>query len=246
MVTKNSRVASVIVISIISLAIIVATSIYSSRPQTIALASGAPNPTAPLPATQPVEQVAVPPTENLEILSATQNNITVEVTSAQVGDTGVEVSICYTVLDNGEWRPMPGHLFYDKYEVFPDEIQFLENEILADGKNTGTRCALIRYRIDGLNTLTTPITFSMLQFYAPGREMYSPCEELQQRLDTNPQAQAYGLKVSCEENADGSTKVTLVGNNALATIEEAQKALDTIASAEISGNWEFTITDIKK
>ncbi len=141
---------------------------------------------------------------------------------------------------------MPGHLFYDEYEVFPDEIQFLEGEILADGKRMGNRCALLRYRVDDIETITIPIQFSILQFYAPGREMYSPCEELQQRLGTNPQAQAYGLQVSCEENADGSTKVTLVGNNKSVTMEEAQKALDRIASAEVSGNWEFTIADIKR
>ena len=232
--------------SFIALAVTAVVGIYISRPQTVASASNAPISTARSVTTKPVEQVEVPPTGTPQVLSETQNDITVNITSAQVIDTGLEVGICYTAIDNGEWRPMPGHLFYAKYEVFPDEIQFLESEILADGKNTGTRCALIRYRIDDLNTITTPIKFSILQFYAPGREMYSPCEELQQRLKTNPQAQAYGLNVSCEENADGSTKVALVGNNEAVTIEKAQKTLDIIASAEISGNWEFTITDIKR
>lgn len=140
---------------------------------------------------------------------------------------------------------MPGHLFYGQYEVLPDEIQFLENEILADGTNTGTRCALIRYRIDNLNTIAPPITFSVLQFYAPGREMYSPCEEFQQRLGTNSQAQPYGLQATCQENVDGSTSVTLVGRNESVSVEEAQKALEMISSAEVIGNWEFTITQIE-
>jgi len=182
---------------------------------------------------------------NEEVLTRTVNDIVVEITSAQ-SITGMEIGICYTTPDNGEWYPMPGHLFYGKYEVYPDEIEFLDNEILADGKNTGTRCALIRYLIDDLSTLTTPIEFSILQFYAPGREMYSPCEELQQRLDTNPKAQAYGLKMECKEASDGNVSVTLVGHNQSVAKEEAGKTLDEIAEAEVVGPWEFTINELER
>jgi hypothetical protein len=243
---KNNKTVSVIVTSLVVLSIIVAAGFYLTRPQTIASADNAYVPTSVTAPTKTVEVAVMPKTNKSDVLVVTQNNITVQVTSVKTLDTGLEIGICYTTTDNGEWRPLPSHLFYSKYEIYPDEIEFLSNEILADGKNTASRCALIRYRIDDLNTITTPIKFSILQLYAPGREMYSPCEELQQRLDTNSQAQLYGLKASCEENADGSVKVTLVGNNTSITVEDAQKALDTIASAEISGNWEFTITDIKK
>lgn len=181
-----------------------------------------------------------------EPLLETQQDITVEIISAKVINTGMEIGTCYTAPDNGEWRPIPGRHFYGEAEIYPDEIEFLPDEILADGKNFGERCALIRYRIDDLSTITTPIQFSILRFYAPGREMYSPCEELQQRLDTSPKAQSYGLKVKCEDKEDFSMSVELLENNKSVTTEEAQKVLDSIVSAEIIGTWEFTITNIEK
>ena len=181
-----------------------------------------------------------------DALSKTQNDITVEVTSAKIVGTGIEIGVCYTAPDNGEWRPMPGHLFYDDYEVFPDEIEFLAKEILADGKNAGTRCALIRYRIEDLNTFVTPVEFSILQVYAPGREMYTPCQELQQRLDTNPKARAYGLKANCTEASDGNVFVTLAGHDPSVANDEASEMLDKIAKAEFAGPWEFTINEIER
>jgi hypothetical protein len=77
-------------------------------------------------------------------------------------------------------------------------------------------------------------------------EMYSPCEELQQRLDTSPKALAYDLKMQYEENTDFSTSVALVEHNESVTTDEAQKALDVIASAEVQGHWEFTINEMEK
>jgi len=180
-----------------------------------------------------------------DTLSKTQNDITVEITSTKLISTGVEIGICYTTPDNGEWYPLPGHLFYDKYEVFPDEYEFTSEKI-ADGKNTGTRCALVRYRIDDLNTLTTPIEFSILKFYAPGREMYTPCQELQQRLDTNPKAKAYGLKAKCVENSDGIISATLLDHAKSVSKDNAKQALDKIAKAEVVGPWEFTINEIER
>jgi len=187
-----------------------------------------------------------PQSASQEVLLKTQNDITVKITSTKMIGTGVEIGICYTAPDNGEWRPLPAHLFYDKYEVFPDEIHYLDNEIPADGKNTGTRCALVRYRIDDPNTITTPIKFSILQFYAPGREMYSPCEELRQRLATNPKAQTYGLRANCVENGDGNISVALVGNNQTVAKDIASKVLAQIAKAEVAGPWEFTLNEIER
>lgn len=230
-------------VSLLIIAALVSVGFYISKPQAAALAGSE---STQQPSLEKPAQVVTPQATIQGILSETQNEITVEITSAQIISTGLEIGICYTAPDGGEWRPLPGHLFYGKYEIFPDEIEFPDNEKLADGKSTGTRCAFIRYRIDDLNTLTTPVEFSILRFYAPGREMYSACQELQQRLDTNPKAQAYGLKVKCEAKADGSASVTLVDNNKSISKDEAQKALDIIASAEIYGNWKFTIMDLKK
>lgn len=140
---------------------------------------------------------------------------------------------------------MPGHLFYGSYEIYPDEFEFT-TETLADGKNFGERCELVRYRIDDIENITTPLQFSIIGMRAMPREMYSPCEELQQRLDTSPKAQSYGLKASCQDNADGSRSVTLLENNKSIAAEEAQKVLDSIDSAKVEGVWEFTITSIEK
>jgi hypothetical protein len=105
---------------------------------------------------------------------------------------------------------------------------------------------LIRYRIDDLRTLHTPVEFSILQVYAPGREMYSPCEELQQRLNTNPKAKAYGLIAKCAENSNGNVLVTLVDHDKSIAKDKASRTLDEIAKAEVIGPWEFTINQIER
>ncbi len=241
--TKNNTVVTVLAISLLVVITLGSISFYFSRPQAVASAGSAP--TQQILPTVSV-QIATPQTAIPAVLTAEQNDVKVKVTSAKVIGTGIEIGICYSTLDNGEWYPMPGPITFGKYKVSPKELGFLDNEIRADGKNTGTRCAYIRYNIDDLTTITTPINFSILKFYAPPREMYSPCQEVQQRLDTNPKAQAYGLKINCSEKADGNRDVTLSGNVNSITRDEAQKALDVISNAEVLGNWMFMITDLTK
>lgn len=241
--TKNNKVTNILIVSLLVLIASVSIGFYFSRPQASVLASN-----VLVPQTvqgEPVEAV-IQQNVNRVTFSKKQNDITVEITSTKIIATGIEIGICYTALDNGEWRPMPGHLFYGTYEIYPDEIEFMPDEKLANGKNTGTRCALIRYRVDDPGTLAVPVEFSILQFYAPGREMYSPCQELQQRLSTNPKANAYGLKAKCEETSDGNIAVTLVDNDKSVAKDKASKLLDEIAKGEIAGPWEFIITEIEK
>ena len=76
--------------------------------------------------------------------------------------------------------------------------------------------------------------------------MYSPCEELRQRLATNSKAQAYGLRANCIENGDGNISVALVGNNQTVTKDVASKVLDQIAKAEVVGPWEFILNKIER
>ena len=241
--TKNNSVANVLIVSVLVLAASFSISFYFSKPQAVALANS--EPVQQIPTVLPVESSVTPQNISQKALSNTKKDITVDITSTQVISTGIEIGICYTTPDNGEWYPMPGHLFYGEYEVYPDEYEFTF-EKLADGKNTGTRCALIRYRIDDLRTLNAPINFSIVRFYAPGREMYTPCQELQQRLDTNPKANAYGLKANCTDVGDGTISVTLIDHNPTVTKDKASKMLDEIAGAEVDGPWEFTITEIAK
>lgn len=240
--TKNHSVANILIISALVLAASFSIGFYFSKPQAVALANS--EPAQQIPTVVPVESVILQ-SINQKVLSKTKNDITVDVTSTRVINTGIEIGVCYTTPDNGEWYPMPRHLFYGGYEVYPDEYEFT-SEKLADGKNTGTRCALIRYRIDDLSALNAPINFSIVRFYAPGREMYTWCQELQQRLNTNPKANAYGLKANCTDGSDGMISVSLIDHNKAVTKDKASKLLEEIARAEVDGPWEFTITEIAK
>lgn len=171
---------------------------------------------------------------------------TVNVLSTRVIASGIEIEICYVTPDNAEWYPMPGHLFYDSYEVYPDEIEFLPHEKIADTASPGLRCALIRYRIEHPDRVTPPVRFSILNLHAVGREMYSPCEEFQQRLSTHATAYASGLQATCAEADTGTITVTLTHHASSVTVEQAQNLLDEIAKGEIEGPWEFTITEIER
>lgn len=240
---KNYKVANIIIVGLLILVAIFSVGLYFSQPQTFALANN--EFAQQVPTDIPVESV-IPQNINQKVLSKTKNDITVDITSTRIISTGIEIGICYTASDNGEWRPMPGHLFYGSYDVLPDEIEFLPEETLADGKHTGLRCAFIRYLIEDLSAISAPMEFSILRFYAPGREMYTPCQELQQRLISNPKANAYGLKAKCTESGDGTISVTLIENNKSVAKDKASKLLDEIARAEVDGPWEFTITEIAK
>ena len=243
MYTKNIKVTNIFVLSLLVLVASISVGFYFSQPQSVALANS-----------EPVQQISLENRADAvrqqgagkQVLLKTQNDISVEITSTRLISTGVEVGVCYTVLDNGEWRPMPGHLFYGEYDIYPDEIEFLPDEKLADGKNTGTRCALIRYRVDDLSTVNTPIEFSIIQFYAPGREMYSPCQEFLQRLGSNPKAKDFGLKAECAEVGDGNISVTLIDHDQSVGKDKASGLLDEIAKGKVVGPWEFTITEIEK
>jgi hypothetical protein len=241
MYTKNIKVTNIFVLSLLVLAASISAGFYFSQPQSVALANS-----------EPVQQISLENRADAvrqqgagkQVLLKTQNDISVEITSTRLISTGVEIGVCYTVPDSGEWRPMPGHLFYGEYDIYPDEIEFLPKENLADGKNTGTRCALIRYRVDDLDAVHAPVEFSIIQFYAPGREMYSPCQEFLQRLGTNPKAQDLGLKAKCAEVGDGNISVTLIDHDKTVAKDKASKLLYEIAEGKVVGPWEFTITEI--
>lgn len=240
--TKKNGLIFTILIGLLVLLTATSIGFYVSRPQSMAAAnSGAESQSA-----YPGKPANIPtPQPSIKVLSQTVNEITVEVTSAKIVSTGIEIGICYTTLDGGEWYPTPGHLFYSTYEIYPDEIEFT-TEKLADGNNLGKRCALVRYRIDDIQNITTPIQFSIMDMYAPQREMYSACQEFQQRLNTNPKAKAYGLKAKCTENSDGSISVVLVDRGKSATEGKAKDVLDSIANGVVLGPWEFTVTALEK
>jgi hypothetical protein len=237
---KKNNLQFVLFASLLVVIAIASIGFYISRPQTaVAAEAELQAPYLGKPADTPT------PHPSTEALSKTVNDITVEITSAKIIETGVEIGICFTTLDGGEWYPMPGHLFYSSYEIYPDEFEFT-TEVLADGKNFGQSCVLVRYRIEDKENITTPIQFSIIGMHAPQREMYTACEEFQQRLATNPKANAYGLKAKCSETGNGGISVELVDHARAVSAEQARAMMHQIAEARIDGIWEFTITTIDK
>lgn len=255
--SKNNPVITMTVIGALVLTTVASLGFYLSRPQSTASANAAVQQVSPQQDTRvvaPEAQIAsqdkgvdalAPQAASKVVLSQTKQDVTVEVTYAKIIETGVEIGICYTTLDDAEWYPQPGHLFYGQYEVFPDEFGFTTEE-KADGKKFGKRCAMVRYRIDDLASITTPIQFSITNVIAVPSEWMSLCVNLQQRLDTNLKAKAEGLTAKCAEASDGSAVVTLVDNDKSVTKEKAKRTLDDIAKGVVTGPWDFTITEFTK
>lgn len=180
-----------------------------------------------------------------DVLSKTVNDIKVEITSAKVIDSGVEIGACYATPDGGDWYPTPGHLYYDTHEIYPDQYGFTTEE-KTDGNKQGKRCLLVYYRIDDLETITTPMEFSINDLEARPLEMFSACQNFQERLATSPKAKGYGLKANCTENGDGNISVTLNTHDPSVAKVEASKTLDEIVKAEVEGPWVFAINEIER
>ncbi|HET6595479.1 MAG TPA: hypothetical protein VFG81_07635 [Anaerolineales bacterium] len=188
---------------------------------------------------QPITQV-----ESKISQTQTVNEVTVELTSAKLIETGVQVELCYPTPDNGDWYPTPGSLQYGTNEFLPDEFEFISEE-KADGIHTGKRCVLVRYWINNVESITTPVQVTLLSYWAVPREV-PPCENIMQRLDTNPQAKAYGLNATCSYDDQTGIAVTLSEHSPSIVQEEAQQALDEIVRGEVNGPWTFTISTLEK
>jgi hypothetical protein len=194
---------------------------------------------------QDILQETIPTaTEAFEPQKQIIGDVTVEVTYAKRIETGIEIGVCFTTLDDGEWYPWPGELITNGGNYEPDESGFT-TEDHANAKSTGTRCSFIRYRIKDVQTDLLPIQFTMLKLIALPREMPA-CQNLQQRLDTNLKAQEYGITIKCtgaEQQSEMS--VQLVDFNPSYTKEEVQVLLDEIVAGEVNGPWEFIIDQIE-
>jgi hypothetical protein len=238
MYSKNNKIKSLFLLGILTIATIISISFYISRPQNVVVAQVEKQaPYLGKPASTPTSQ----PSD--EILSATVNDVTINITYAKVIETGVEIGICYTTLDGGEWYPTPGHLFYDSYEIYPDEYGFTTEDKATD-KKTGERCAFVRYRIEELDSITTPIQFSIISIIAVPREMPA-CQNFQERIASNSKAKSNGLLAKCTENPDGSINTELVESGKSIDKGKAQKIIDDIAKGVADGPWEFTITTVE-
>lgn len=97
-----------------------------------------------------------------------------------------------------------------------------------------------------MESITTPVRFSIEDFVAHPLEMFSLCQNFQERLVTNPKAKAYGLKAMCVENSDATISVTLLDHAVSVSNEHANQVLNELAKGEINGPWEFTITELER
>ena len=194
---------------------------------------------------QDILQETIPTaTEAFEPQKQVVGDVTVEVTYAKRIETGVEIGVCFTTLDDGEWYPGPGYLTSAEEKFPPDEFEFLD-EIHANKNSTGTRCAAIRYRVEDEQTIIFPLQFEMRDVHMIPREMPA-CQNLQYRLDTNPKAQEYGIAVDCTEGkVQGEMDVSLSGFSKSVTEEEAQIILDKIIVGRVNGPWNFMIEKIE-
>lgn len=248
--TRPKTLASITAVGAFAVVTVAALSWYVGRPQATALADNTD--------AQGLTFNQHPSTSNSEFRDSPNNaprdrnspapqtikGITVRVTSAQIIATGIEIQLCYSTPDAGDWYPEPGHLSYGGVDVRPDEFGFL-TETKADGVQMGERCALVRYRVDNPSSITTPISFSLGGIFAVPKEI-PPCEDFQNRLNTNPATQKLGLKVECTENSDGSIALSLAGQLKSAPQGEAQKALDEITRGDVRGPWQFTLETLDK
>ncbi|MFO7583242.1 MAG: hypothetical protein R6W69_00820 [Anaerolineales bacterium] len=256
--------------SISALAALTAVVFYFTQPGVTAVAENQPTNIAP--SQEPVEgeePIQVP----VKYPVAVDQHITVEVTSARIfirgveyfnsepDETGVypeepgelikvgipfvEIGICYTTLDGGEWYPAAEHLYYGKHKVWISEFEFMEGEKYASSTSTGVRCAHLRYLIEDVDSVTLPMKFSIEEFYAPGREVNSPCQEIQQRWRTNPLAQEYGMKISCQDDFAKGPTVTLDDYSKSVSREDVQWVFNMLTTAEVPGQWEFVLTEIE-
>lgn len=241
MYTKSRKLGVTFLVGILAVAAVLSIGWYVSHPQSQALAVNNSQPEA-VKATVTTNRVESD--KQADTRTKTVNGITVEIISTKLIETGIEVGVCYTTPDAGDWYTIPGSVSYSVYEILPDEAEFISEE-KADGKNMGRRCESIRYRIDDLDTLTMPLQFTISGFWAVPREL-PPCENFQQRLDTNPKAQALGLKAKCSYDEQTGISITLTERAASVAREKAQQVLEEIVTGEVKGPWEFLITEIDK
>jgi hypothetical protein len=101
--TKNSNFKFVIITGLLILTTVLSVGFYISRPQSSVVAG---NNVVEQPLPNQDEAIYVSPQVAAKnALSKTVKDITVEITSAKIISTGVEIGICYTALDGGDWYP---------------------------------------------------------------------------------------------------------------------------------------------
>lgn len=212
---------------------------YMSQPQEKASA-GTNNAIYPVNNTEINSQTEI---QNAEFpLSSTVDEKIVEVEFAKITDGTLEIGVCYPTPDDGDWYPTPGSVTYGSYEILPNEFEFT-NEVKADGKSEGRRCATIRYLLENTEKLYVPVKFTLIGFWAVPKET-SACANFEQRFSTNVKAREANLEAKCSENGNGEISVSLTNYDKSLQADEAQLILDEIIKGEYIGNWEFTINEI--
>jgi hypothetical protein len=244
---------------LLALAALTAFGFYFTQPGTTAIAESQPT-EMPAQIESDFENDMVGPEisqEEKKWPSATSSDITIQITSAKLVKKEVdinyfvdmlEIGLCHTMLDQGEWIVWPDYLHYGDQSVFPGYFFSLSGEargeILADGKNPGRLCHFLYYPIDDPETLNLPMKFAITYFGVPYNEGYSPCGNIMRRWETNVKAQAYGMKISCQDDFAKGPTVTLDDYSKSVNSEDAQWVFDMLTNAKVPGYWEFVITHL--
>lgn len=76
---------------------------------------------------QSVNQAGPQPSTQ-DMHTQTVNGIPVTLISVKIISTGIQVDICYSTPDGGDWYQLPGNLFYGEYVIPPDEAEIISDQ----------------------------------------------------------------------------------------------------------------------
>ena len=165
----------------------------------------------------------------------------------------VELDVCHSIPDAGEWTLYGKSDMFQFQNVSSDtwraEVD-LANIRPATADSEGEGCKRFEFRFDENVQLIPPIRIEISELYTTQREIETYCQFILQRISTNPFAKAAGLQVECEEpptansseSGTGKPSIRLTGyDSEKITKQEAHVLLLEIESGVIYGPWVFRI-----
>lgn len=204
------------------------------------------NPTTPpttSPSTAPTTQpVIATPTENPDLIQVV-NGVRIEVKGASVVNSQMEISVCFPLLDWGEWMIQPEPLRMGSYIILPNEFETITSEP-ATAEKPGSECAIVRYLLDDKTRISSPIFFTISDFAVTPHEM-DACEEITRRVATNMLARQTGLVLDCTPGDEWKPKITVISSTVPLDNEQTQQALSQLRDWHVAGSWKFKIHEIK-
>lgn len=166
-------------------------------------------------------------------------------------NTYLQVGLCFTLPDDGEWNIIPGTAAVGDLDLWADTMAAGGIEP-ASGDAQGRKCVRMRYNVSSLDPdWDQPVKLNFDSIAAAPREG-SPCKDILHRFETNASAQALGVTISCTDNVTGDVVrgpkdyvLTVESfDETSRTLEEAESDLGRYLDFHISGPWTFSIGNI--